>query len=78
VYEVVVKLKDKLALDCHPTLQEAREAVQDMLEEENIPLLIRPIVIDSDSGVAVTPENMNYYDLQSEWVKNHIKQMEEI
>ena len=34
----------------------------------------KPILIDADSGERVTRKNFMYYDLKSEWVKNHIKQ----
>ena len=36
----------------------------------------KPILIDADSGERVTRENFMYYDLESDWVKNHIKELE--
>lgn len=36
----------------------------------------KPILIDADSGERVTRANFQYYDLKSEWVKTHIKEME--
>jgi hypothetical protein len=36
----------------------------------------KPILIDADSGERVTRENFQYYDLESDWVKNHMKDME--
>lgn len=38
----------------------------------------KPILIDADSGERVTRENFQYYDLNSEWVKNHIIEMEKL
>lgn len=35
----------------------------------------KPILIDADSGERVTRANFQYYDLKSEWVQNHIKEM---
>ena len=37
----------------------------------------KPILIDADSGKRVTRDNFEYYDLKSDWVKNHIKELRE-
>ena len=83
-YEVVCDLKDELPIDVARTIEEAREIISGINEEyiridgRGIKLFIRPVVIDNDSGEHVTEKNMMYYDLESEWVKNHIKEMGEI
>ena len=39
-------------------------------------LYILPIVVDADSYEPVTEENMQYYDLNSDWVKDFKKERE--
>jgi hypothetical protein len=38
----------------------------------------KPVLIDADSGERVTRKNFQYYDIKSEWVQNHIREMEQI
>lgn len=84
IFEVVTDLKDKLPIEMFKTIEEARECIKGINEEyirmdgRGTKLYIRPIVVDNDSYEPVTEKNMMYYDLESEWVKNHIKEMGEI
>ncbi len=44
--------------------------------ETRTKLYILPIVVDADSYELVTKENMEYYDLNSDWVKDFKKERE--
>jgi hypothetical protein len=81
VYDVVCDLKDKLPIDRQRTIEEARVIIKGINEEyirmdgRGIRLFIRPVVVDNDSYEPVTEENMQYYDLNSQFVKNLIQEL---
>ena len=64
------------------TIEEARECIKGINEqfvldgETRTKLYILPIVVDADSYELVTKENMEYYDLNSDWVKDFKKERE--
>lgn len=71
------------AIDFFQTIEEARECIKGINEEyiltsgRGVRMHILPTVVDADSYEPVTEENMNYYSLDSEWVKNFKKEMED-
>lgn len=81
IYEIVCNLKDNLPIDIARDIDEAREIIKGINEYYieydgmGIRLLIRPVVVDNDSYEPVTEKNMMYYDLNSDWVKEHIRYM---
>ena len=83
-YVVVCKPTDTYenAIEIFDTIEEARECIKGInkytMEEcgwKN-KLYILPIVVDADSCELVTKENMEYYDLNSDWVKDFKKERE--
>ena len=70
------------AIDFFKTLEEARECIKGINEQfvldggTRTKLYILPIVVDADSYEPVTEENMQYYDKNSEWVKDFKKERE--
>ena len=64
------------------TIEEARECIKRINEqfvldgETRTKLYILPIAVDADSYEPVTEENMQYYDKNSEWVKDFKKERE--
>lgn len=83
IYEVVCSLSDEAAIEPCLTLQAARDCIKGINEEcirstgSGIRLFIRPVVVDDDSFEPVTEKNMQYYDLNSEWVKEYKADMEQ-
>ena len=83
-YAVVCRKTDTFndAIDFFKTLEEARECIKGINEqfvldgETRTKLYILPIVVDADSYELVTKENMVYYDLNSDWVKDFKKERE--
>ena len=83
-YVVVCKKTDTYdnAIDIFQNLEEARECIKGINEqfvldgETRTKLYILPIVVDADSYELVTKENMEYYDLNSDWVKDFKKERE--
>lgn len=83
-YAVVCRPTDTFddAIDIFQSLEEARDCIKGINEQfiEDggwaTKLYILPVVVDADSYEPVTSENMMYYDLNSEWVKEHRKEME--
>ena len=83
-YVVVCRKTDTFndAIDFFKTLEEARECIKGINEytmEEcgwKNRLYVLPIVVDADSYELVTKENMVYYDLNSDWVKDFKKERE--
>jgi|GEM_PF-4702411 len=76
-YAVICRPNDTFdnAIDIFKTLKEARDCIRGINEQYvedgygATRLYILPTVVDADSYELVTKENMNYYDLNSEWVK---------
>ena len=70
------------AIEIHDTLEDAKCYIKDLneftLKEEGwkFRLYILPIVVDADSQEPVTEENMQYYDKNSDWVKDFKKERE--
>jgi len=68
-------------IDICETEEEAIEICKGIDEEsllecgEKANCYYKPILIDADSGERVTRENFMYYNLNSDWVKNHIKEL---
>ena len=85
-YVVVCRKTDTFndAIDFFKTLEEARECIKGINEqfvldgETRTKLYILPIVVDADSYEPVTEENMQYYDKNSEWVKNFKEEMQSL
>ena len=83
-YVVVCRKTDTFndAIDFFKTLEEARECIKGINEytmEEcgwKNRLYVLPIVVCKDSYEEVTEENMQYYDKNSEWVKDFKKERE--
>ena len=83
-YVVVCKPTDTYenAIEIFDTIEEARECIKGINEytmEEygwKNRLYVLPIVVDADSYELVTKENMVYYDLNSDWVKDFKKERE--
>lgn len=83
-YAVVCRKTDthENAIDWFKTLEEARECIKGIneytMEEYDWKgrLYILPIIVDADSYEPVTEENMQYYDNNSEWVKNFKEEMQ--
>lgn len=84
IYAVVCRKTDTFndAFVFFKTLEEARECIKGINEqfvldgETRTKLYILPIVVDADSYELVTKENMVYYDLNSDWVKDFKKERE--
>ena len=85
-YVVVCRKTDTFndAIDFFKTLEEARECIKGINEytmEEcgwKNRLYVLPIVVCKDSYEEVTEENMQYYDKNSEWVKNFKEEMQSL
>ena len=83
-YTVVCKRTDIFddAIDIFETLEDARDCIKGINEQFVLDggwatkLYILPVVVDADSYEQVTQENMQYYDLNSEWVKDFKKERE--
>lgn len=83
-YVVVCKKTDTYdnAIDIFETLKDAKDCIKGINEQTmeecgwKTRLYILPIVVDADSYEPVTQENMQYYDLNSEWVKDFKKERE--
>ena len=83
-YVVVCKKTDTYdnAIDIFQNLEDAKDCIKGINEstmEEcgwKTRLYILPIVVDADSYEQVTQENIQYYDLNSEWVKDFKKERE--
>ena len=66
------------------TIEQARECIKGINEQfvldggTRTKLYILPIVVDTDSYELVTEENMQYYDKNSEWVKNFKEEMQSL
>ena len=83
-YVVVCKPTDTYenAIEIFDTIEEARECIKGINEQfvldggTRTKLYILPIVVDADSYELVTKENMVYYDLNSDWVKDFKKERE--
>lgn len=83
-YAVVCRKTDthENAIDIFQTLEDAKYCIKGINEQSmedygwKTRLYILPIVVDADSYEQVTEENMNYYDLNSEWVKEFKKERE--
>lgn len=83
-YAVVCRPTDtfKDAIDIFKTLEEARDCIKGINEQfvedgyDRTRLYILPTVVDDDSYEPVTSENMMYYDLNSQWVKEYREDME--
>ena len=83
-YVVVRKPTDTYenAIKIFDTIEEARECIKGINEqfvldgETRTKLYILPIVVDADSYELATKENMVYYDLNSDWVKDFKKERE--
>ena len=72
----ILDTEEDRAIDVVLTEQEAIEICE--CEEMKGEVYYKPILIDADSGERVTRENFQYYDMNSEWVKNHIVEMEKL
>ena len=48
------------------------------MERQEQNYIFYPIVVDADSYELVTKENMVYYDLNSDWVKDFKKEMQSL
>jgi hypothetical protein len=76
----ILDTEEDRVIDVAPTEEEAAEICESINSGEfsddgsKAQCYYKPILIDADSGERVTRENFKYYDLESEWVKNHIKQ----
>jgi alanine racemase len=85
-YAIVCRKTDTYedAIEIHDTLEDAKCHIKDLneftLKEEGwkFRLYILPIVVDADSYEPVTEENMQYYDKNSEWVKNFKEEMQSL
>ena len=83
-YVVVCRKTDTYgnAIDLFQTLEDAKDCIKGINEftmEEygwKNRLYILPIVVDADSYEPVTEENISYYNLNSEWVKEFKKERE--
>lgn len=51
------------------TENEAKKLIEGMKKDTGAELYYKPFVVDNDSYVKVTPENMKYYDKNGEFVK---------
>jgi hypothetical protein len=51
------------------TEKEAKKLVDAMKKDTDAELYYKPIVVDNDSYIKVTQENMKYYDKNGEFVK---------
>ena len=77
----ILDTEEDNVIDVTRTEEEAIEmcdAINDDYSEElgkKCGTYYKPILIDADSGERVTRANFQYYDLESEWVKNHISEM---
>lgn len=76
----ILDTEEDNVIDILETEQEAIDSVNGINEEAgyNTGCYYKPILIDADSGERVTRANFQYYDLKSEWVQNHIKEMAEL
>ena len=85
-YVVVCKPTDTYenAIEIFDTIEQARECIKRINEQfvldggTRTKLYILPIVVDADSYEPVTEENMQYYDKNSEWVKNFKEEMQSL
>jgi hypothetical protein len=79
----ILDTEEDRVIDVAPTEEEAIDICKSINSGEfsddgsKAECYYKPILIDADSGERVTRANFQYYDLNSEWVKNHIKQLQE-
>lgn len=74
----ILDTEEDNVIDVVETEEEAISVCEGIDDEvgEKTRCYYKPILIDADSGERVTRENFQYYDLESEWVKNHMKDMD--
>lgn len=73
----VLDTEEDNVIETTNTEKEAIELIEGMKEEGCKDLYYKPILIDADSGVRVTKQNFKYYDLESDFVKELRKTLEE-
>jgi hypothetical protein len=73
----ILDSEEDCVLEVINTEKEAIEFIKDMKQGGCKDLYYKPILIDADSGVRVTRKDFKYYDLQSEFVKELHKTLEE-
>ena len=69
----VLDTEEDNVIEVTDTEQDAINIIQGLKEEGCKDVYYKPILADVDSGERVTRENFQYYDLESDWVKNYIK-----
>jgi hypothetical protein len=66
---------DKGVIELCRTENEAKKLVKEMKKDTGVKLYYKPFVVDNDSYIKVTPENMKYYDKKGAFVKQLISEL---